>query len=122
MRPTATPTASGSAKRAPVRARDAGAALVELDRDDAAGDRAFDRARDAGLAGEPEIGGAEQTGADAGAEQQRRQIGKVGDRRPERRCRRERVSHSAARPAAQPCQHVEGDVDHNAVHEEEPHN
>ena len=50
MRPTATPTANGSAKRAPVRLRDAGDALVDLDRHDRARDRPLDRAGDPGHA------------------------------------------------------------------------
>ena len=59
---------------------DMGAALVELDRQDAARDGALDRAGDAGFLAQPQIGGAQHQGADPGAEQQHRDVAPVARR------------------------------------------
>jgi hypothetical protein len=52
--------------------------FVELDGDDAAGDRAFHRSGEARRAGQKKVQGAEQIGVEAGAEHQGGDIGHGG--------------------------------------------
>ena len=96
---------------------DAAQAFVKFDRDDPAHDRALDRAGNAGYAGEPKIRGTEQNGTDARADDDSRRVSEV------EASGRERDALDLRKPQRRgagsgPRQHVEHDVDDEAVHGE----
>jgi hypothetical protein len=90
--------------------------LVKLDRDDRAGDAAFDRAGEAGKMREPQVGRAEDHRAEPGAKHQDSDIGEIAGRsRRKADVGRPREPHER-QPGRQPGEGIEGRVDERAVH------
>src|SRR5262245_33817767 len=95
---------------------DARAALVELDRNDSAYERPFDRARKPGLLREPEIGAAEGEGADPGSDYEGGEIGKVMRTRGRKAYAGAACKPDVRKPRRRPGQNIEADMKQRARH------
>src|SRR3954470_17177095 len=94
--------------------RDPCGPFVELDRQDAADQRSFHGARDAALARQPQIGGAEQIGAEPRAEHQSGEVGPLkGLRRKPQALSRQPVERHGR---SQPRRDVEESVKESPAH------